>query len=85
MKKITVSSCWIFIALLSVLASSPAAAEKVRRLDIVDKAIEFHGGEAQTVRDNYLALSNSNQRAVLAFLRKLRTPRRPNEDLLPLQ
>ncbi len=49
------------------------------------QAIEFHGGEAQTVRDNYLALSNSNQRAVLAFLRKLRTPRRPNEDLLPLQ
>ncbi len=58
MKKITVSSCWIFIALLSVLASSPAAAEKVRRLDIVDKAIEFHGGDYYRATETRLLIGS---------------------------
>lgn len=48
------------------------------------QAIEFHGGEAQTQRDDFLALSDADQRALLAFLRTLRTPKNPNEELLPL-
>jgi CxxC motif-containing protein (DUF1111 family) len=38
------------------------------------KAIEFHGGEAQTARDNFLGMSVADQRAVIAFLKTLRTP-----------
>jgi hypothetical protein len=48
------------------------------------QAIEFHGGEAQSVRDAFLSLSAPNQRAILAFLRTLRTPDEANEELLPL-
>jgi len=45
-------------------------------------AIEFHGGEAQAARDAFLALTNSQRRNLLRFLRRLRVPHRPNEDLL---
>jgi Di-haem oxidoreductase, putative peroxidase len=45
-------------------------------------AIEFHGGEAQPARDAFLALSETERRELLAFLGRLRTPVRPNEDLL---
>jgi hypothetical protein len=48
------------------------------------EAIEFHGGEAQYARDNYLNQSNADQERVLEFLLSLRTPVKPNEDLLPL-
>ncbi len=46
------------------------------------EAIEFHGGEAQQVRDDFLALSELDRDQLLAFLRTLRTPRRPNRELL---
>ncbi len=48
------------------------------------QAIEFHGGEAQTVRDQFLNLSDAAQKSILAFLMTLRTPEEPNEELLPL-
>ena len=47
-------------------------------------AIELHGGEAQAVRDAFLALSDRKQEELLAFLGTLRTPLRPNEELVPL-
>ncbi len=34
-----------FVLVASLASISPAAAEKVRRLEIVDKAIRFHGGD----------------------------------------
>ncbi len=47
------------------------------------QAIEFHGGEAQGARDNFLALSAQQQVRLLSFLKNLRTPEQPNEELLP--
>lgn len=46
------------------------------------EAIEFHGGEAQSARDGFLALSPQAQGNLLHFLGKLRTPDHPNEELL---
>jgi len=47
------------------------------------QAIEFHGGEAEAQRDRFINdLTVDEQRDVLAFLRKLRTPEGANEDLL---
>ncbi len=46
------------------------------------QAIELHGGEAQTARDAFMALSVSQQKKLLRFLRKLKVPKKPNEDLL---
>ena len=54
------------------------------RATTLAQAIEFHGGEAQSARDAFLALSDNNQEKIIHFLRSLRTPRRANEDLLPL-
>jgi len=54
------------------------------RATTLNKAILWHGGEAQGARDNYANLSTSDQSALIAFLKCLRTPKRPNEDLLPL-
>jgi len=49
------------------------------------QAIWYHGGEAQTARDAFInELSSADQRSLLRFLGRLRTPRRPNEELLPL-
>ena len=48
------------------------------------QAIEFHGGEAQTARDNFMALTSAEQSALLSFLRKLRAPEEPNEELVNL-
>ncbi|MCB1056331.1 MAG: hypothetical protein KDD11_12590, partial [Acidobacteria bacterium] len=45
-------------------------------------AVEFHGGEAQSARDAFLALSSNDRDDLLHFLSKLRTPKKPNEDLL---
>ena len=47
------------------------------------EAIEFHGGEAQSVRDTFLSLSNHRQKRLIKFLMNLRTPDQPNEELLP--
>ena len=47
-------------------------------------AIEFHGGEAQAARDAFLGLSQNNQEKILEFLLSLKTPKKPNEELLPL-
>ena len=45
----------------------------------------MHGGEAQTARDNFAALSdnepNNEQGAIITFLKKLVTPGNPNQDL----
>ncbi|REJ73501.1 MAG: hypothetical protein DWQ30_24260 [Acidobacteria bacterium] len=46
------------------------------------QAIEMHGGEAQAARDAFLASDDGDQRKLLRFLGKLRTPRRPNKELL---
>ena len=55
------------------------------RATTLNQAILAHGGEAQTARDYYANLSTSDQSALIAFLKSLRTPRRPNEDLLPIR
>lgn len=52
------------------------------RASTLFQAIEAHGGEAQSQRDGFLALSSSRQRRVIAFLQSLRTPRAPNEELV---
>ena len=46
------------------------------------QAIEFHGGEAQAARDAFLGLGERRQRKLLRFLKKLRVPGRPNEELV---
>ena len=46
------------------------------------QAISAHGGEAEASRDAFLALGPVEQRQLIAFLEKLRTPNRPNEELL---
>ena len=43
-------------------------------LDTIYEAITAHGGEAQPVRDAFEALSNSDQGAVVTFLKSLRMP-----------
>ncbi len=49
------------------------------------QAIWYHGGEAQAARDGFVdGLSAADQRVLLRFLGRLRTPHRPNEELLPL-
>lgn len=47
------------------------------------QAIDAHGGDAGTARSNFLALSASDQEAVIKFLKTLRTPNDPNVDILP--
>ena len=54
------------------------------RATTLNEAILMHGGEAQGARDYYANLSTSDQSALIAFLRCLRTPTKPNEELLPL-
>ena len=45
------------------------------------EAIMMHGGEAEIVRDDFAALAELDQQAVIAFLRTLRTPLLVGEDL----
>lgn len=45
------------------------------------QAIEMHGGEAQPVRDAFMALPDDSKSNVIRFLKKLRTPRAPNTEL----
>jgi hypothetical protein len=49
------------------------------------KAIDFHGGEAQSARDAFIGLSTKKQRELIGFLGKLKTPNHPDEELLPLE
>jgi hypothetical protein len=52
------------------------------RATTLTEAILLHGGEALPARDAFAALPDRNQAEVIAFLRSLRTPARPAEDLL---
>jgi len=47
------------------------------RATTLTEAIMFHGGEAQTVRDNFVAISDQEKSDLLSFLRTLRTPENP--------
>ncbi len=49
------------------------------------EAIRVHGGEAQSARDQFLALPADNQSAVIDFLKTLRNPRLPNRDVIPIE
>ncbi len=52
------------------------------RATTLREAIELHGGEAQTARDAFVALTAAEQAELIGFLKKLRTPVRPNQELL---
>ncbi len=52
------------------------------RATTLTDAILMHGGEAQAARDAFAALSESEQDAVIDFLRTLRTPKHPLKSLL---
>ncbi|MFN2256081.1 MAG: di-heme oxidoredictase family protein, partial [Candidatus Promineifilaceae bacterium] len=52
------------------------------RATTLTEAILLHGGEALPARNAFAALSGQNQAEVIAFLRSLRTPTKPAEDLL---
>ncbi len=52
------------------------------RAQTLEEAILMHGGEAQSARDAFAALSPSEQDQVLSFLMTLRTPVNPASDLL---
>jgi len=47
----------------------------------IGEAILMHGGEAESVRDNYAALTDGDKRKLLTFLHSLRTPKAPTADL----
>ncbi len=47
------------------------------RATTLTEAIEAHGGEAQTARDRFDTLTDTQKAALLSFLRTLRTPGRP--------
>ena len=53
------------------------------RAHTLNEAIRWHGGEAQEVRDAYVALPPVDQQKVVAFLMTLRTPPDPAADLAP--
>jgi CxxC motif-containing protein (DUF1111 family) len=48
----------------------------------LNEAIAMHGGEAESARDAYLALSPNAKNQLLSFLGTLRNPREPNKDVL---
>ena len=52
------------------------------RATTLSQAIVAHGGEAQASRDAFLALSIHEQEQLLTFLARLRTPNRPNQELI---
>jgi len=52
-----------------------------RALSLLE-AIRLHGGEAQSARDRFLGLTDDNQAALITFLRTLRNPRSPNQDVI---
>lgn len=53
------------------------------RASTLDEAIRMHGGEAQRARDEYVDLSDSERRAVVAFLRSLGGAERDSDGLIP--
>ncbi|MBT8442587.1 MAG: hypothetical protein KJO76_09395 [Gammaproteobacteria bacterium] len=48
----------------------------------LNDAIMMHGGEAESARANYAALSNEHKNQLLAFLKTLRNPVSPNGDVV---
>lgn len=52
------------------------------RATTLAQAIEMHGGDAEASRDAFLGLSDKRRAELVAFLESLRTPDRPNEELL---
>lgn len=52
------------------------------RATTLSQAIVAHGGEAEASRDAFLALTEDERLQLIAFLQRLRTPDRPNEELL---
>ncbi len=48
----------------------------------LEEAIALHGGEAASARDQFLGLSVGQQGELIAFLKTLRNPSRPNADLV---
>jgi hypothetical protein len=58
------------------------------RATTLSEAIEFHGGEAQGARDNFVGVPGSEQplndterSSLIRFLRHLRTPENPSDDI----
>ncbi len=51
------------------------------RAQTLGEAIDLHGGDALAARDNFANLDQADQDAILRFLRTLRTPRQPNNDV----
>lgn len=47
----------------------------------LDEAIRLHGGEAQAVRDAYVAMPDEDKGKLMEFLLTLRTPRNPLNDM----
>lgn len=52
-----------------------------RALTLTD-AVLAHGGEAQAARDGFAALGTSERVELLTFLKRLRTPRHPADDIV---
>ncbi len=52
------------------------------RATTLTEAITWHGGEAQTARDNFLALADADKVMLLDFLRSLHTPEFPAADIV---
>lgn len=52
------------------------------RAQTIFEAISLHGGEAESQRDAFMALSEEDQTAIVAFLRTLRAPLQPNRDVI---
>jgi len=54
------------------------------RATTLHQAILMHGGEAQSAHDMYVGLPEEYKELLIEFLGTLRTPDKPNEDLLPI-
>ena len=52
------------------------------RAGTLSAAVAAHGGDAQASRDAFMGLSASARAQLLAFLGRLRTPVKPNEELI---
>jgi hypothetical protein len=48
----------------------------------LEEAIVLHGGEARAARDAFLRLNSNEKNQLLLFLRTLRNPEAPNQDVL---
>jgi hypothetical protein len=78
-----ITNCNFITMKLWGLADTAPYLHDGRALSIFE-AIAFHGGEAQRVRDRFLALSKGGQNALLAYLGTLKNPVGPNQDVLDL-